>query len=47
MCARAGLTDASWTPFDERSQGMRPEGWGDRKEWHFPWAVLAATKPEA
>jgi hypothetical protein len=25
---------------------MRPEGWGDRVEWHFPWAVLSATKPE-
>jgi ubiquinone/menaquinone biosynthesis C-methylase UbiE len=47
MCAQAGLTAASWTPFDERSHGVRPEGWGDRDEWHFPWAVLAATKPEA
>ncbi|MEV7225787.1 class I SAM-dependent methyltransferase [Polymorphospora sp. NPDC051019] len=47
ICAQAGLTDASWTPFDERTHGVRPEGWGDRVEWHFPWAVLSATKPEA
>jgi SAM-dependent methyltransferase len=47
LCAEVGLTDATWTPFDERSHGVRPEGWGDRAEWHFPWAVLAATKPEA
>ncbi|MER7270926.1 methyltransferase domain-containing protein [Micromonospora carbonacea] len=47
VCAEAGLVDASWTPFDERRDGVRPEGWGDRAEWHFPWAVLAATKPEA
>ena len=45
ICADAGLTNASWTPFDERNHGVRPEGWGDRTEWHFPWAALAATKP--
>lgn len=45
MCREAGLTEISWTPFDERSHGMRAEGWGDRVEWHFPWAVLSATKP--
>ncbi|MFI9638656.1 class I SAM-dependent methyltransferase [Micromonospora sp. NPDC051925] len=47
ICAEAGLTDAGWTPFDERRNGMQPEGWGDRAEWHFPWAVLSATRPEA
>ncbi|WP_314172276.1 class I SAM-dependent methyltransferase [Streptomyces winkii] len=47
VCAEAGLTDAGWTPFDERRDGKRPEGWGDRTEWHFPWAVLTATKPES
>ncbi|WP_233558974.1 class I SAM-dependent methyltransferase [Micromonospora radicis] len=47
VCAEVGLTDASWTPFDERRNGVQPEGWGDRAEWHFPWAVLSATKPEA
>ncbi|MEU1807429.1 class I SAM-dependent methyltransferase [Micromonospora aurantiaca (nom. illeg.)] len=47
VCTEAGLTDASWTPFDERRNGVQPQGWGDRPEWHFPWAVLAATKPEA
>lgn len=45
LCRQAGLVDASWTPFDERREGLRPEGWGDRNEWHFPWSVLAATKP--
>lgn len=44
-CERAGLVDVHWTPFDERADGMSPEGWGTRKEWHFPWAVLSATKP--
>ncbi|MFD7716795.1 class I SAM-dependent methyltransferase [Streptomyces sp. NPDC059814] len=46
VCARAGLTGAHWTPFDERRAGRSPEGWGERREWHFPWAVLTATKPE-
>jgi hypothetical protein len=45
MCHDAGLTDVTWVPFDERSHGLRPEGWGDRVEWHFPWAVLSARKP--
>lgn len=44
FCREAGLTDPSWVPFDERKDGVRPAGWGDRAEWHFPWAVLAATK---
>jgi ubiquinone/menaquinone biosynthesis C-methylase UbiE len=44
FCREAGLTDASWIPFDERKDGLRPAGWGDRAEWHFPWAVLSATK---
>ncbi|OKI56369.1 class I SAM-dependent methyltransferase [Micromonospora sp. CB01531] len=47
VCTEAGLTDVSWTPFDERRNGVQPQGWGDRSEWHFPWAVLTATKPEA
>ncbi|OEU96537.1 class I SAM-dependent methyltransferase [Streptomyces oceani] len=46
VCAEAGLTDASWAPFDERRDGVREDGWGDRREWHFPWAVLSAEKPE-
>ncbi|MFE9959303.1 class I SAM-dependent methyltransferase [Micromonospora sp. NPDC005299] len=46
-CTEAGLTNVSWTPFDERRNGVQPQGWGDRSEWHFPWAVLSATKPEA
>ncbi len=44
-CQRAGLSDAHWTPFDERANGVSPDGWGTRTEWHFPWAVLSATKP--
>ena len=41
----AGLVDVQWRPFDERNLGVRPEGWGERPEWHFPWAVLSAKKP--
>lgn len=41
----AGLTDVAWVPFDERGAGLSPDGWGDRSEWHFPWAVLRADKP--
>lgn len=43
-CEEAGLTDVSWRPFDERRLGIQPDGWGDRHEWHFPWAVLSGTK---
>lgn len=45
MCEQAGLSAARWTPFDERERGMSPQGWGERMEWHFPWAVLSAEKP--
>jgi SAM-dependent methyltransferase len=45
FCAGAGLKNARWIPFDERGGGART-GWGDRDDWHFPWAVLAAEKPE-
>lgn len=44
MCAAAGLTDHRWTPFDERELGLTPQGRAERPEWHFPWAVLCATK---
>ncbi|MBC9734627.1 class I SAM-dependent methyltransferase [Nocardioides marmotae] len=43
-CEAAGLVDVSWSPFDERRLGLQPDGWGDRAEWHFPWAVLSARK---
>jgi SAM-dependent methyltransferase len=46
FCAEAGLKGARWLPFDERGGGARPGTWGERDEWHFPWAVLAAEKPE-
>lgn len=43
-CDGAGLTNVRWRPFDERNIGVQPDGWGERSEWHFPWAVLSATK---
>jgi SAM-dependent methyltransferase len=45
FCAAAGLKNVRWMPFDERGGGVET-GWGERDEWHFPWAVLAAEKPE-
>jgi SAM-dependent methyltransferase len=45
ICEEAGLINAKWTPFDERSEGLRRQGgWGDRNEWHFPWCVLSAER---
>lgn len=45
-CERVGLTDARWVAFDERGEGRLDElEWPSRDEWHFPWAVLEATKP--
>ncbi|MGW7042797.1 hypothetical protein ACWGDT_08730 [Streptomyces avermitilis] len=46
VCHQAGLTDASWSPFDERREGVRPDGRGERRERHFPRTVLSAAKPE-
>lgn len=46
FCAAAGLKSARWIAFDERGGGANSGGWGDRDDWHFPWAVLAAEKPE-
>lgn len=46
-CVSAGLADARWVAFDERGAGrMASAGWPERTEWHFPWAVLEARKPE-
>ncbi|MFN6953230.1 MAG: class I SAM-dependent methyltransferase [Acetobacteraceae bacterium] len=46
MCAEAGLVNARWVAFDERGAGRKDRlDWGDRPEWHFPWAVLEAEKP--
>jgi SAM-dependent methyltransferase len=45
FCLAAGLKGPRWMPFDERGGGVHT-GWGVRDEWHFPWAVLAAEKPE-
>ncbi|MDT9593590.1 class I SAM-dependent methyltransferase [Nocardioides zeae] len=43
-CEEAGLVDVQWRAFDERQLGVQPDGWGERREWHFPWAVLSARK---
>lgn len=44
LCEKLGLQDAQWVAFDERSDGLRPQGWPTRNDWHFPWCVLQATK---
>jgi ubiquinone/menaquinone biosynthesis C-methylase UbiE len=44
ICKKLGLKDANWVPFDERAEGLRPQGWPIRSDWHFPWCVLQATK---
>ena len=43
-CERLGLKDAKWVAFDERADGLSPQGWPERSDWHFPWCVLQATK---
>lgn len=45
VCAELGLVGHAWVPFDERDAGLTPQGREPRPEWHFPWAVLCATKP--
>jgi ubiquinone/menaquinone biosynthesis C-methylase UbiE len=46
LCAEAGLVAARWVAFDERGAGRLPAlRWPERREWHFPWAVLEAEKP--
>jgi ubiquinone/menaquinone biosynthesis C-methylase UbiE len=43
-----GYESAEVRPFDERGAGLREDGtWPARAEWHFPWVVMRATKPEA
>jgi ubiquinone/menaquinone biosynthesis C-methylase UbiE len=44
LCQELGLQGAKWVAFDERAEGLRPEGWPKRNDWHFPWCVLQATK---
>ena len=45
MAAAAGLANARWRAFDERSQGLLDAlAWPARRDWHFPWAVLEAEK---
>lgn len=46
MAREAGFARAGWVAFDERGVGRLPElAWPDRREWHFPWAVLEAEMP--
>lgn len=45
LCCDAGLSVPSRMPFDERAAGLSPNGIGPRREWHFPWTVLAADRP--
>jgi ubiquinone/menaquinone biosynthesis C-methylase UbiE len=47
MCVQAGLDEVAWLPFDEREKGLLPSAGSPRPEWHFPWHVLTARKPEA
>ncbi|MGH3729932.1 MAG: class I SAM-dependent methyltransferase, partial [Micromonosporaceae bacterium] len=47
VLAAAGVPGARWIPFDERSAGLTPQGRAVRPEWHFPWAVLTADRPES
>ena len=47
MAREAGLINVRWTAFDERAHGRLDDlRWPQRDEWHFPWAVLEAEKPE-
>lgn len=47
MAKDVGLTDVLWTAFDERTVGrLDCLRWPERAEWHFPWAVLEAEKPQ-
>jgi len=45
MAQAAGLQNVRWLAFDERERGLLDElRWPERREWHFPWAVLQAEK---
>jgi ubiquinone/menaquinone biosynthesis C-methylase UbiE len=45
MATEAGLVNARWRAFDERSEGLLDAlAWPKRRDWHFPWAVLEAEK---
>lgn len=47
LCEAAGLAGARWVAFDERGGGrLHERSWPKRAEWHFPWAVLEAEKPQ-
>jgi ubiquinone/menaquinone biosynthesis C-methylase UbiE len=47
MARDAGLINVRWTAFDERAHGRLDDlRWPRREEWHFPWAILEAEKPE-
>lgn len=47
MARAAGLASPRWSAFDERGAGrLAALIWPARAEWHFPWAVLQAEKPQ-
>ena len=47
MVEATGMTGAAWVAFDERGAGrLDTLAWPKRPEWHFPWAVLEAEKPQ-
>jgi ubiquinone/menaquinone biosynthesis C-methylase UbiE len=46
LCASIGFDTPEVRAFDERGAGLLPgTDWPERREWHFPWAVLRARKP--
>jgi ubiquinone/menaquinone biosynthesis C-methylase UbiE len=45
LLSETGFQASQMLPFDERGDGLRPDGaWPDRSEWHFPWVVIRASK---
>ena len=48
LLSEVGFDAPEELPFDERGLGLCQDGnWPIRAEWHFPWAVIRATKHEA
>lgn len=48
IAARHGLANVRLAAFDERGKGhLGKHSWPERDEWHFPWTVIEAEKPEA
>lgn len=48
LLLEVGFDTPEVLPFDERVGGLREDGtWPTRSDWHFPWVVIRAMKPEA